>query len=185
MATTKAKSSNDQKNAAGVIMMGGSSSDPKNTSLSFAQNSPANSNVGAKVIEAVSPSESGNIGTQRVLSGGTFGYFADDKYIGPFIGEGLAGIPGGKTSPGNAGITYKLPYANGNYRYHITSWDYVTGRATHGGNAGDLFTYWDAENGQAIAHEPFPTRTVPGELTYQMGSNTPVMDDYEGKTLGG
>lgn len=131
------------------------------------------------------PVNSSNVGTTKPLTSGTFGY--DTKYgtdRGTVLAVGantkISGVASSLLTSPTAHIPGAPPYATsrGNYRWHRTSWDYVTGALTKGGNAGDLFTFIDAEAGGALAHEAFPTDAVPGKLVYRDGSFNPVQDTY-------
>ena len=73
-----------------------------------------------------------------------------------------------------------------NHRYHITSINYVTGIATKGGSAGNVFNYVQAGDGSTAATDDAanPSRAIPGELVYMYGALTPKQDDYKAKTGG-
>lgn len=132
------------------------------------------------VVQAVSPVASGDLGTIKPYSSGKFGSMEEGYYIMRNYMSRLASTNNTLLRcPGSETASRKFAnYGRGNHRYHITSWDYVTGAATKGGNAGDSFTYHDPVNDTAITQEPFPTMAVPGELCYMVTGTTPTQDDY-------
>lgn len=115
---------------------------------------------------------------------GDFQVMTKGRYIGKVIGQYVAGSASSIMRSPSADYN-RVPYnpARGNRRYHITSWNYATGAATKGANAGDLVKYRDITgNNDNLAFEAFPTRAVPGELTYNVGlKGGPVMADYSQK----
>lgn len=119
-------------------------------------------------------------GSYKLLSG-IFNGLTANCYIGMVIGKDTSGNAINSLRSPAADTAYRkaIAAANGNYRYNITSWDYVTGVATKGGSAGASVTYTNISSGSALATEPSPTRTVPGELTYSIGTNVPTMADYK------
>lgn len=114
---------------------------------------------------------------------GLFNALTKNCYVLPFVGKDTAGnVFTHLRNPGNNGGVYKFPMANGNHRYNITSWNYVTGAATKGANAGDSFTYNNISSGSALTQEAQPTMAIPGELVYSLGTATPTMADYKART---
>lgn len=141
-----------------------------------------NQDIGNKVILAVSPTESGNIGTAKVIQDGVF-LNTNDKYISPLITDKVAGKSSNiLSSPGVKQIYSTLNYGRGSERLDIQSWDYVTGKATYGPNKGDHFGYWAPLDEQSINVEQFPTDLVPGEFTYKHAPLMPIMADYPSRT---
>lgn len=183
MATTKPVSGQAENNAGMTILQAGNSTATYVDNLSLANNL-TNEPAGSKVHLATAPSDSGNVGGIKALSAGRFAQMETGKYVGKIIGDRIAQTDNTTLkSPGSdVGNNDSLHYGTGNRRYHITAWDYATGVATKGGSAGAAFTYYDPENDTAIGSEPRPTRSVPGEITYQYGSLTPVMTNYKAST---
>lgn len=184
MATTKPVSGSVQKNDGATILHAGNIASSRFTNLSLATTNAGDEQYGSKVVEAVSPAESSNIGTLRPLSGGAFAQMETGEYLirsySTRIAQTTNNILLGGASDTNS--RRALHFAKGNYRYDISAWDYVTGAATKGGNAGDLFTYFDPQNNTSIAQEPEPTDAVPGELAYKEPKYLPVQDNYKART---
>lgn len=61
----------------------------------------------------------------------------------------------------------------------LSAWSVAT---TSEGGARTTYTYSNLNLGFNEDNAARPTRAVPGELTYQKGSNTPVNDDYKPRT---
>ena len=181
MATTKAVAGSTQKNNGSTILNGGTTSNPANNILTFAQNTVTPKPKG--VVQAVSALESGNLGTLKAVSGGNFSHQTAGEYTGMIIGTKIAGVTNNvlKSPASDKGSRKALHYGRGNNRYDVTTYNYFTGAATKGGNAGVAFTYWDPVAGTAIAVEPKPTSSIPGELTYMVNGVTPTQDDYKAK----
>lgn len=97
----------------------------------------------------------------------------DGTYVGQMVHSSLM-------SPGADRARASSYPARGNNRYDVTYWNAVTGAAVRGTNAGATFTYKDME-GNALAVEPMPTKSVPGEFVYKIGA-TPTMGDYNPTT---
>lgn len=107
------------------------------------------------------------VGTYKTVSG-NFATMTKNQYVGMIVGAQVAGVANTILRSPSAEY-FRVPYgvAQGNYRYNITSWDYVTGRATYGGSRGAAVLYHDiAGNNDSLAFEPFPTKAVPGHLVY-------------------
>lgn len=119
-------------------------------------------------------------GSYKLLSG-LFNAMTAGSYISYVVGKDTAGaaISGLKSPAGDTGTRRAIPAARGNQRYHITSWNYLTGAATKGGSAGSTVTYIQPSDGGALTQEAAPTRAIPGELTYSIGTQTPTMADYK------
>lgn len=115
---------------------------------------------------------------------GDFQALTKCRYVGKIIGNYIAGSASSVLRIIGGEFT-RFPFcvARGNRRYNVTSWNYATGAATKGANAGDLVQYHDiAANNDTLAFEPYPSRAVPGELTYNAGGkNGAVNADYSQK----
>lgn len=115
---------------------------------------------------------------------GNFAKMVSRQFIGTIIGSTVAGVASSVLRiPAAHFIRFPYNPARGNRRYDITGWNYVTGAATKGGNAGVQVLYHDiAANNDSLAFEPFPSRAVPGELTYNAGGKSgAVTADYSQK----
>lgn len=183
MATTRAISANAEKNNGATLLHAGNHDGQnitKNLTLATNAHHP---DFSARVVLAVSPTSSGNLGTIKPLSAGVFGRMEAGQYVAKIIGTRVAQTDDTFLRSGAAETAHRtsLHYGRGNHRYHITDWSYTTGAATKGGNAGVSFTYHDPIAGSAIAKEPFPNNAVPGELVYFDGSPNPVQDDYKAR----
>lgn len=126
--------------------------------------------------------DSTTAGSYKVFSG-DFAKMTKGRYVGRIIGTHIAGSTTSlMRTPASDFFKFPIPVAKGSRRYNITSWDYVTGAATKGANAGDLTKYHDiANNNDTLASEALPTRAVPGELQYMVTGNTATMADYSQK----
>lgn len=112
-----------------------------------------------------------------------FGKMVPGEYMIKLVSTKVAGTTdaNAKAITTYGGSVRTLKYAKGNRRYHITSWNAVTGAATKGANAGDLVTYREAD-GTTLAHEAYPTNAVPGGLVYQYGAALPLDTQYPART---
>lgn len=115
---------------------------------------------------------------------GDFSKMTARRYIGTTIGTHVAGSASSLMRITSSDY-FRVPFnrAAGYRRNHVTSWSYTTGAATKGANAGDLIKLHDiANNVDTLTSEPFPTRSVPGELVYFNGlKGGPAMADYSQK----
>lgn len=184
MATTTVIAGQPTKNNGGTLLNAGTIADSAFVNLSLATNTDPLMNYGSKVHESVSPASSGNVGTFRPLSAGTFGKMEVGQYVGKIVGVRIAGTDNTFLRSGAAETSDRtsLHYARGNRRYDITDWSYTTGAATKGGNEGVLVQYVNPVGGATVAHEPFPTDAVPGELVYMVTGLTADQDDYQPRT---
>ena len=187
MASTKAISGNNKQNDSSTIFHGGNvAADSKVNVLTIAETT-TNTPFGSKVHKSFDVADSGNIGAIKALDAGVFSSYEEGEYTAKVIGTRVAQTTNNLLRSGSSDYGQNrdgLHYARGNYRYDITSWDYVTGAATKGGSAGVLVTYWDPATGTTQAMEPKPTTAVPGELVYMYGSLVPSQDDYKPRSTG-
>lgn len=115
---------------------------------------------------------------------GLFNTMTERAYIGTIIGKDTTGtsIASLRLVAADSGSTRRaIALAVSNYRYQITSWNAVTGAATKGANDGDAYTFIDPVSGSA-AVEAKPTRAVPGEFVYTIGTNVPTQANYSART---
>lgn len=119
-------------------------------------------------------------GSYKLLSGN---YALQNDFIGRYICDSLAGSASSVVRMlSNSAPTRAIHMARGSRRFHITSWNAVTGAATKGANAGDLVGYIDPVGGGAVTQETIPTRAVPGEFVYRDGGKLAEYDDYNART---
>jgi len=127
--------------------------------------------------------DSTTAGSYKPFSG-DFSKMTARRYIGTTIGTHVAGSTSSLMRITSSDY-FRVPFgrAAGYRRNHVTSWSYTTGAATKGANAGDLIKLHDISNNvDTLTSEPFPTRSVPGELVYFNGlKGGPAMADYSQK----
>lgn len=135
---------------------------------------------GAKLLKAVSPTSSGNIGTFLPITGGTFNY-QPGKGQGWLIRGYSSSINGGTITSSALKFGSRVDVYTKNplsltttRRYHITSWNAVTGRATKGVNAGAVSSFGTDHS--------IGTDAVPGRLAYLQGAITVKQDTYKPRT---
>lgn len=172
MATTKVISANSIKSNTGTVA--GAGTQPSTSTIS--ELDIGDMNKGAtelnKVKMAVSTPSSGNLGTLKVISGGTFQNLTAGNYVYPVICDTIAGQANtAHATPASNQISRPIAFTEGTRRINITSWNAVTGAATYGGNRGDAVSFGtdDAAN---------PTRAIPGELVIAIGGATPSQLNY-------
>lgn len=120
-------------------------------------------------------------GSYKLLSGN---YGVLDKFIAPYICDKLAGSTTSVARiPCNRGQFRPVQISTGDRRWNITSWNYVTGAATKGANAGDLVGFIQTQGGGALTAEPMPNpRSLAAGLTYDKGAANPYRDTYKLRT---
>lgn len=166
-----------QSNNTGRILHAGAVTE-NFSNLTLADNGHGEEN---KVYLAVSPNESGNIGTAKALSGGVFAGQEAGEYVAKIIGDRIAQTDdttlrsGSSEYNGNRGIHW----GEGQESYGVDVWDYVTGTPTYNSIRGSGYDYYDAQNSADITTEPRPTIDLPGELQYMDGDVVPTLDDYK------
>lgn len=179
MSTQKAISGNPQRNNGGTVVKAGNiTSNGPITSQRTLMNNAMEDGYGSKVILAVSPTSSGTLGT---FNGKTI--FANPVANGVYHGVKLTSVINGSTDGAYAISAGAADAGNRRYptpitstrRLDETSWDYVTGDVTKGGNAGAVSSF-------GADHAATPTNAIPGELTYKTGALIPVNDDYKPRT---
>ena len=185
MATQKAITANPFRHN-GATVLGGGNIDGVNVTndLTLATNAFVRK---SKVVRAVSPDESGNLGTLRPLSGGTFAGQVAGSYIMRRVTTTLAGSVANTVLKSGASDYGNRPYANAGIQeiLDITSVDMYTGVATFGGNRGSGVPYIKPDDGSEVNFEAFPTDAVPGSLAYMVTGILPTQADYPPKTHSG
>lgn len=185
MTTTVAKVGLPVKNNGGTVLNGGNVVDTTVVALDLSNNASTTKN-GSKVLVIANY-------TGKAISGGLF---ANKMTTGQYIIKGLTGqsIAGvalsglGNLNTASERSGYDINRWSQYERLHITSWNYVTGAATLGGNAGDAAyfaavdgTTVNATNKKTIDQGANPSRAIPGELVYMTTGVLPTQADYESK----
>ena len=174
---TTAISGNAQKNKGGTILNAGNANTNLINNLTLANNAYKNG-YGSRPILAVSPTQSGNLGIGKPLSGGVFASMEKGKYVGMIIGTRIAQTDNTTLAGGSADFARKSSLINAYYgdrRLNITSWAYATGVPTYGAGRGDLVTFGADEAAE-------PTDAVPGKLAMMEGGKNPVQEAYKART---
>lgn len=172
MATTKVISANAIKNDAATIVLAGTQpSDSETNPLTIGV-----MNSGAETLNkvklATSTNSSGNLGTAKVISAGTFQSYTPGNYIYPVVGSTIAGQSASTlANPASNQVVRPIAFKEGDRRINITSWNAVTGAATYGGNRGDAMSFGTDDAAR-------PTKAVPGELVILIGGATPSQLNY-------
>lgn len=112
--------------------------------------------------------QSANLGTHKGYSAGTFAYRMEaGKVVGMRMAESISGVANDILLSGAGDFGRRnVHWIEKHRRLHITSWDYVTGAATKGGNAGDAANFHNVRGSGHIDDAAHPTRAIPGELVY-------------------
>ena len=118
-----------------------------------------------RVFQAVSPADSGNVGTFKPLANGAFNGQRKGQYIMFANTFFLAGQKNSLMSAPHQLAPYSRSFGNqakGDTALDIISWDYVTGAPNYGPNNGSGFAYVAPIGGGALAMEQFPNNLVTG-----------------------
>lgn len=172
MATTTISGSGI-RNRGGTVLNAGNVSSAYWDSLSV-RNAALNATV--TTCTPVSGVATGNI---KAYGAGTFIYSDRDEFVIRGVSNKLSGVA---TSiiriPASDYERRLINTFKSDTRWHITSWNYVTGAPTYGGSRGAAVYTKDVADTNLTNGEPAPTRAVPGELVYRTGAPLPVQDDY-------
>lgn len=185
----KAISANAYRNAGGTVLNGGNLNPGQpvtgrignmSNNLSLNTNAYRVGDISGRIQMPTGVASSGNIGAIKPLPGSaSFGKNTKGAYVAMVVGTTIAGTANTiLRSPSNDGIKKQGFTLTPTYRYqilNILSWDYVTGRATKGGNAGSGITL--ANDSGAM-----PTDAVPGHLFYLYGAPLAKVDNYKPRT---
>lgn len=175
MATQKIISGNAYKLYVGKILTAGNITDiTKWADLSLRNAAKNSSTQDTKLAQTTTA------GVTKPYSSGTFLYQAKNKYVIRSVSDTISGVTNDIVRIVGSDYNRKSwSPSYGNRRYHITSWNYVTGAATKGGNAGDLVKFHDiAANNNNLAVEAMSPNVIPGEFTYRTGAPLPVNADF-------
>jgi len=175
MAQQKIISGNAYKLYIGKIMAAGAVSDTtKWADLSLRNTAKNNASQDTTVAQTTTA------GVRKPYSAGTFLYQVKNKYVIRSVSDTISGVTTNIVRL--VGSDYNRVAhspSRGNRRYNITSWNYVTGAATKGVNAGDQVNFHDiAANNDNLSVEVMAPNVIPGEFTYRNGSANPVNADY-------
>lgn len=131
---------------------------------------------GSHPVLAVSPTSSGNLGTIKAVSAGTFGKQTSGQYMARLLGTKIAGVNTSvlKSGASDFGVRKPIPRLEKTQYVGITSWDYVTGRATFSVNKG-VSESFGTDNAAR------PTNAVPGKLVFFTGKPVPSATSYAAK----
>jgi len=119
-------------------------------------------------------------GTYKLLSN-LFNTMTERCYIIPFLGKNSSGVPIASLTLPCGWTTYRraIPSGRGDTRMNITDISAITGTVTYGASRGNTVTYVDPVTGSALTQEASPTRAIPGEFVYTIGTKVPTMADYK------
>lgn len=175
MAVQKIISGNAYKLYIGKILAAGNIGDTsKWADLSLRNTAKNNTTQDTQIAQTATS------GVTKPYSAGTFLYQAKNKYIIRSVSDSISGVT--TSILRIVGSDYNRVAhspSRGNRRYNITSWNYVTGAATKGVNAGDLVKFHDiAANDDNLAVEAMAPNVIPGEFTYRTGAPLPVNADF-------
>jgi hypothetical protein len=172
MATTTVVSGNSVKSNTGTVA--GAGTQPSTSTISELDIGDMNKGATTlnKVKLATSTASSGNLGTAKVISAGTFQSYTANNYIYPVLCETIAGQSNtAHATPASNQVNRPIAFTESDRRINITSWNAVTGAATYGGNRGDSVSFGTDDAAR-------PTAAVPGELVILIGGATPSQLNY-------
>jgi hypothetical protein len=187
MATTQPISGQPVRNNGATILNAGNHDGVNITnSLSLSDNAANKYQYGSKVpLSTGEAGSSGNVGTIVPFAGDDFASKPEGFLLrGYTSGQNIMGdADGGISAASDVGLRRPVHRFYGYQRLNITSWDYVTGAATVGGNAGVtvLASGLDGVTGQLADDAANPTNAVPGEFVYRDGSANPIQDEYKAR----
>ncbi len=177
MATTKCISGNIQKlkgNAA-TIAQAGTVGSTENTGLSLITLAHNNREVGSVVFQAVSAASSGNLGTIRPYTAGTFGYMARGEYVGKVIGKKISGVAN-LINVSGANYVSKKTFNS----IQTTHTGFLTA-LTWSSNRDGQPTYSLTQSAQAPDFNADKEITTLGNLVYRTGKPLPTQAAYPSK----
>ena len=185
MTTQAAVSGNPYKNNGGTVIKGGNAT--TTTGSPFTSNkslidmavvTPYGSQI---ALSSGSTGSSGNVGTFKSLTSGTFAYrMVAGRYImkraTAFVnGSASTFLTSGASESAERTMNPAVLETGRTLGSGATaSFDVFTGTLTKGGNYGGSMS-WGTDN------EARPTNAVPGELAYKTSAKLPVADEYAPK----
>ena len=174
MAQTTVKAGAVHNNGS-TILNGGNVTSPTTNNLTI-RNSVYKSVYGSHPVLAVQVASSGNLGTLKIKSTGSFGKLTAGEYNVRLLGTTLAGVSTYVLRSGASDWGVRRPIAKleSGRRLHITSWNYATGAATFGGSRGASVSF-------GTDYAARPSMAVPGKLTFFTGKLVPSATAYAAK----
>lgn len=187
MSTQKAISGNIQKNNGATVLKAGNYTSGNVTNSLTVQNNAADRYAyGSRPFQPTEVSSSGNIGARPAIYGRPFADMEAGEYVAMVIGAKIAQTADTtlRSPSSDFGTRQAIHRHQGYQQLDITSWDYETGVATTGANAGStvLPSGVDGEVGPQVDQAANPTDAIPGELVYKTGAANPTQDDYKQRT---
>jgi len=167
MATTTAGAAHGlphRNNGATVVYGGNVDSSPTVTQVLSKETTGYHSGVHGATVP-----ESANFGTHKPYSGGTFRYQMEaGKFVGMRYTGYISGVANTVLERGAGGGMGRrsIHWLESYRRLDITSWNYVTGAATKGVNAGASVTYKNIRGSGNVDDAAHPTRAIPGEYVF-------------------
>jgi len=202
MSDQKAVSANPKKNNGGVIVQAGNTSGSLVVDLAVKSlNASVNTAYGSQVVVDTNggATNADPHGVTKAVSGGTFAYTpakgtnfimraaGDNASKINNIASSLLNVPGGATNVSINALTKTTRV--GAYASHafnvlaVPSSENFPG-LTRGASAGTPVSYVQADDGSTttgVDNAAYPSRSVPGELTYMFGGKLPKNDAYKAK----
>lgn len=189
MATQKAITGNVQRDASMTVFAAGNYSVGNITnSLTHLTNNSGPTEAPPKPSLATgSVGSSGNVGTAKALSGGTFAYDAPaNQWVMKKYTTQLSGVSKTQLLSGASDFATAPPsnptVIESTRRLDIASWVYPSGYAVYGASKGAVSTMANGVGGNASDHAARVGRSFPGEFTAMVTGKTPTNFDYSPKT---
>lgn len=188
MATQKAIEANAQRDASTTIFGAGELATSIANVLTKLENSAGSVQAPPKPSLATGVvGSSGNVGTAKALSAGTFAYDTPaNKWVMKRVTTTLSGVSKTQLLSGasdfDTGVPRNPAPLEGTKQYDVTGWVFPSGAARYGSNRGAAVTFPDGVGGTASDNAARPTRALPGEFTVLVNGKTPTNYDYKPRT---
>ena len=170
MATQKAISANAQKALDCGQILGGGNNSSSRWGVLTVRNS-LDSRMQTKVTEAMD-------WAQKAISAGTFDGFYAGYYVVRLINTKIAGIASSAIRiPGSDCIKVPFNTFMSYNRKHITATS-ILGVNTYGGSRGAKVYLLNTAGSNLTTGESYPSKAVPGKLTYNSGKANPTSTTY-------
>jgi hypothetical protein len=172
MSSTKIIAANAQKDNYGTVAYGGNVGS-KMGSADFNE-LQALPNLANKVPSTMTGAAPSGIGT-TIVSGGTYAGMVKSKYVGIGYDMTLANYVNPSDIIGAEATSDRVSImaSTGIYTIDYTDWSYMSGIAS----------YTNSVTNFAKDHAAYPTKAIPGELSYMETGATPTNADYGARTL--
>lgn len=176
MSTQKVISANSENNNGSTVLYAGNVTNTNvvTRNVTFSENNKRLEDVyGSKVIQASSPTSSGNLGTFKPYTAGVFSSLEAGKYVAKIIGDRISQVDNTLLVSGSSDKSHNraVNKAEDNRRYDVTDWSYVSGTATLGGNEGALMAF--GNDNEARVNE-----SSAGGFVYSGPAKSPTRVDY-------